>query len=243
MGLLDRLIGGLNRGERAVSDAQHAVFRDRGFEHAETLAAEGGRTEGVVTGIDYRLNDSTTEARYRLEWRDPEPRVAAVLFGGAAPAVLRLGSTVPLRVDGREAALDVGLLGLPGEEGRHSRKVPEPGVADTSIDGGAQRRLRKWPREAGAVVVSFDRVTALGMPTENWDVVVRRADGSTATVRKAWVPPYCHRLLAPGVPVPVAVDAGDPTRAEIDWPALAVANAGGRWQDDVPPGSVAALLT
>lgn len=245
MGLLDRLIGAANRAEQAKTSAELHVFRDRRFERAEELAAAGRPDEAVVTGIRRRLNDGTTETQVRLEWHAPEPRVGALRFGDDLAPVLRLGATVRVRTDGDTVALDIDAMTtrLAGwiDPGRRSRKVPEQGIDDRALDARVLSRLRKWPAET-AVVVSIEQARALGMPSQDWDVVVRRADGAHATIRRDHVPPYVRWFVRPGAELPVVIDPKDATRAQGDWPRLAeeCAVAGGRWTDPPPDGSVAA---
>ncbi|WP_141006986.1 hypothetical protein [Nocardioides humi] len=245
MGLLDRLIGAANRAEQAKTSAELHVFRDRRFERAEELAATGSTGEAVVTGIRRRLNDGTTETQVRLEWRAPEARAGALRFGDDLAPVIRLGATVRVRTDGDTVALDVaamaGRLGGWTDPGRRSRKVPEQGVDDRSLDARVLSRLRKWPAET-AVVVSVEQARVLGMPSQDWDVVVQRADGARATIHRDHVPPYVRWYVHPGAEIPVAIDPKDATRAQGDWPRLAEERAvdGGRWGDPPPEGSLAA---
>jgi hypothetical protein len=247
MGILSRLLKGADAIDQAKTDLEFALFRDRRFEKAEALAASGASNEAVVTGIRRRTSDGTTETTVRLEWYAPEPRVAGIHYGDVMPLVVRLGSTVAIRFDGDAAVLDpaamAGTPGAPADAGRRSRKAPEQGVDDKSLDSRVLSRLKKWPAEVG-VVQGFERVTAFGLPMENWHILVRRADGSTAKVNRDHVPPYARWFVAPGSEVPIVVDPKDPTRAQIDWPELAEqrATVGGRWQDPPPEGSIAASL-
>lgn len=161
------------------------------------------------------------------------------------PLVVRLGSTVAIRLEGDAAVLDpaamAGTPGAPADAGRRSRKVPDQGVDDTSLDMRVVSRLKKWTPET-AVVRSFEQVQSFGMAMENWHIVVRRADGSEATVGKDHVPPYARWFVVPGAEVPIVVELEDASRAQIDWTLLAEQRAavGGRWQDPAPEGSIAA---
>lgn len=244
MGILGKLLKGADRVYEAKEDLEYALVRDRRFERAEALARAGTSNEAVVTGIRRRLNDSTTETQVRLEWLAPEPRAAAVHFGGSMPLMVRLGSTVAIRFEGDAAVLDpaamAGTPGAPADAGRRSRKVPDQGVDDTSLDMRVLSRLKKWTAET-AVVRTFEQTSAFGMAMENWHIVVRRADGSEATVGKDHVPPYARWFVAPGAEVPIVVDPKDASRAQIDWALLAEqrATVGGRWQDPAPEGSIA----
>lgn len=245
MGLLDRLIGTANRVEQAEVDLEHAVSRDRRFERAEELAASGRPDEAVVTGIRRRLNSSTTDTRVRLEWFSPEPHVGAIAWGEDLPLIVRLGSTVRVRTSGDEVALDSAEMSshsaAPRDPGRRSRTTPAPGIDDKALDSRVLSRLKKWTAET-AVVESVDRTRALGMATQNWDIVVRRNAGTAATISRDEVPPYAQWYVAPGAEIPVVLDPKDPSRAQGDWPRLAEerATAGGWWSDATPEGSIAA---
>jgi hypothetical protein len=245
MGFLDKLIGAANKVEDVKTDIEYNTFRDRSHDRADQLEGEGAAIEGTVTGVHFTLNDSIPEGVYRVEWQDPEPRAAGVRYSGAAaPSLLRLGSSVPLRVDGDKAVVDTallsGLAGAPSTPGRTARGAPETGVSDTSLSWEVLRHLEKWSPDRGTVV-SLERVALLGLTTDNWDLMVTRSDGTHALVKRDFVPPYARWFVFPGATVPLAVDPKDPTMAQVDWPALATENSGGSWRDAPPDGSVAAL--
>lgn len=245
MGLWDRLFGTVNRAEQVKFDVEHSVFRDRRFERAEELAESGRADEAVVTGIRRRLNDSTTDTRVRLEWFSPEPRVGAIAWGMDLPLIVRLGSTVQVRTSGDKVTLDPDAMSshsaAPRDPGRRSRTTPAPGIDDKAMDARVLSRLKKWTAET-AVIESVDQTRALGMATQNWDIVVRRNDGSTATISRDEVPPYARWYVVPGAKIPVVLDPKNLSRAQGNWPQLAEerATAGGRWSDSVPEGSIAA---
>lgn len=217
MGILSRLLKGADRVDQAKTDLEFAVFRDRRFEKAEALARAGTSNEAVVTGIKRRLSDGTTETDVRLEWYAPEPRAAAVHYGDDMPLVVRLGSTVAIRFDGDAAVLDPAAMddtpGAPADAGRRSRKVPDQGVDDKSLDMRVLSRLKKWTPET-AVVQSFEQRQVFGMATLNWDIVVRRPGGGTATVGRDHVPPYARWFVTPGAEVLIVVDPKDSARAD-----------------------------
>lgn len=244
MGFFDKLLGAANKVDDVKTTIEYNTLRDRRYDRAEELAAEGDALEAVVTGIYFKLNNEMTEGVFRLEWSDPAPRVAGVLFSGAAPEVLRLGSSVPVRVDGDTAVIDskvmVGSPAPPSSPGRSARSAPEPGVVDTSLNPDLQRWLKKWARDRGTVT-SFDRVDVMGLTTQNWNIQVTRSDGSRALVRRDFVPTYARWFVCPGADVPLVVDPKDPARVQVDWPLLATENRGGSWRDPVPEGSIAAL--
>lgn len=246
MGLLDRAINALNKAEDAKTDLEYGIFRDRRFDRAEKLAADGVTTEAVVTGIDSFYND-TTEIRVRLEWFDPSPRVGAIHYGGAMPLAIRLGSTVCVATDGDRVAIDPGpMQGVPGapqDAGRTERKVPEQGIKESALNASVLKRFKKWTPET-ATVSSLERVSVMGMPTDNWHITLTRADGSTALVKKDYVPPYVRFFIAPGAEVPIVIDPKDAGRAQINYPMLAEERApkGGTWKDRPPAGSIAEAM-
>lgn len=247
MGLFNKLLGGAEKVYDAKESLEYEVFHDRRFERAEKLAAAGDPNTAVVTGIKRRYNDTFTETDIRLEWYAPEPRVGGIHYGADIPLVIRLGSTVAVKTDGDSVVVDAaamaGVPGAPKDAGRRSRKAPDQGVDDKALDMSVLSRLRKWtPQEA--TVESLERVTVMGMPAENWHITVACADGTRALAKKDYVPPYVRWYVAPGAVVPVVIDPKDPTRAQVNWPVLAEqrAAAGGTWQDDPPPGSLADVV-
>lgn len=240
MGFLDRLIGAVNQTADAATDVQVELTRDRRLDAPEHLAAAGAQVEGVVTGIDYSLDDEVTVRRFRVEWRDPEPRAAGLELAAVPLDVMRLGATVPLRVDGDRAVLDPAYLG--SHPVSRFCRAPDPGVRDTAIDWSVQRRLKKAER-ARVSVVSLERCVLLGVATMNLDLVFRRADGSRTTARRTEVPEYCRRLIVPEAAVIVGVDPRDPGRCALDPVATAEAAPGGSWRDPVPPGSASEVLS
>ncbi len=247
MGLFKKILAGADKVYDAKTTLETEVFRDRRFDRAEKLAATGDPNTAVVTGIRRRYNDSLTDTDLRLEWFDPQPRVGGIHYGADIPLAVRLGSTIAIKSEGDNAAVDpaamAGVPGAPTDAGRSSRKPPDQGVDDKALDARVLGRLGKWTRQ-DATIESFERVTVLGMPSENWHLTVVCADGSRAAVKKDYVPPYVRWYVAPGAVVPVVVDPKDATRAQVDWPLLAerMAVAGGTWRDDPPEGSIAESL-
>ena len=243
MGFLDRVIGGVNKAHEKTTDAEYAVFRDRRYDAAERLAQSGEAGHAIITGIRGRWNDETTELVYRLEWNDGGMRAGAIRFGGGAASSLRIGSEVLVRTDGDRVTLDVdGMAAAPGASdipGVRHRKVPDVGVDDTALDARVLSRLKKWSPVQG-IVHSWQRCSTVGIATDNWDIVVMLADGSTATAQRDAVPTYARWFVVPGADVLVAVDPSHPVRMQVDWPRLAEVRAGGRWDDPLPEGSIAA---
>jgi hypothetical protein len=248
MGFLSRIMGGLDKVDDAKTDLELAVFRDRRFARADALAASGDPNEAVVTGIHRRFQgESGTVTKVRLEWYDPQPRVGGIMFGDELPLTVRLGSTVAIRSDGDGVALDYAAMRSTAAAREAAQRTigsaPDQGIDDTALDARVLKALKTWLPE-DATVESWERVTVMGMLSLNWNLRVRRADGTTATVPKDNVPPYARWFVARGASLPIRVDPKDATRAKVDWPELAerMAVDGGRWQDQPVPGSIAEQL-
>jgi hypothetical protein len=182
---------------------------------------------------------------FRLEWNDGQARDGAVLFGVNPPASLRIGSAVLVRTDGGDVVLDADRMATapsaPRDPGRKKRGVPDAGVDDKALDWRVQSRLKKWRPERGTIV-SHERVTAIGILTDNWNIVVTKEDGSSASASRDNIPSYTRWFVHPGSEVPIVVDPGKPASMQIDWPLLAEERAGGSWDDAPPEGSIAADL-
>ena len=243
MGLFDKLLGGADKVHDLKTDAEFALFRDRRYDASERLAAKGDPGVAIVTGIRGRFNDDTTDYVYRLEWNDGEDREGSVHFGYAAPPSLRVGSEVRVRTDGGSIVLDPDAMAAvptaPDNPGRKKRGAPDIGVDDKALDMRVLRKLKKWTPDR-ATIVSWEQTSTLGMLTDNWNVVVTRADGTTASESRDNIPAYARWYVHPGSEVPVVVDPKDPTKIQIDWPQLAEERAGGSWEDAPPDGSIAA---
>lgn len=226
-----------------------AVALDPANRRVRKLEARGTPANGVITGIRFTVNESTT----RKEFAVSVPQGGGVLRFGirTQPTVahrLRLGVPVVAKVDGDRGVLDWEAMRLAWDLGdqflsqESIRRPPDDGIVDTALDARVQRHLRKWtPVEA--TITSLERRTVMGMPSLNWDIQLRLADGRTAQSKSDEVPSYAQWYAAPGLAVAAVVDPKDPSKANIDWPAVALAQiAEVAFDDDPPPGSIAAEL-
>lgn len=245
MGFLDRL----NRVAGEVVNP--TVITDRAFQRGDRLMARGEQITGRLVGIERKLdggNDLELFAFDATTTRGP-------LRAGARVRVdrmerLRLGMAVLLRGDDDGnvvldwSAMSSGWgLGHGDASQKTLRSAPDDGVKDRALDMRVQRRLTKGTR-AAATIRRLERKTVLGLATQNWDVGLELADGRQVAALGDEVPFYASWLAVPGAEVPVALDAKNPDRATVDWPAAANAAAGiaGGMNDAPPPGSVADVL-
>lgn len=243
MGLLDRLIGGINRTAEPIQNFENRLLLDRRFAQADRLAAEGVRSEAVLTGIKRRYEDGTENTIVRITWFDPHERTCGILLGSGRREGLRLGASYAIRADEDEAVLDWSAMwpdtDAPGQ--RRTRFVPDAGIDDTAFDARVLGRWKKWT-PARARIASFAHKTVLGMPVNNVDIALECADGVRRTNPNEDVPFYGAWFVHPGADVPVVLDPKGGDRVQIDWRRLAIerAAAGGRWQERPPDGSLAA---
>ena len=211
------------------------------------LEERGTPANGVITGVHFSLSNETTRKEFAVSVLDASgSRRFGVRTQPTEAHRLRLGVPVVAKLDGDRGVLDWDAMarawGLEGQflSQESIRKPPADGVVDTALDARVQRHLKKWlPTEA--TIVSLQRCTTMGMPTLNWDVELRLADGRTAVSKRDEVPSYAQWDAAPGAVVPAVIDPKDPGRASIDWPAFALAQFDAVGFDDDPlPGSIAA---
>ena len=246
MGFLDKFINGVNK----VSDPFVGLtyFTDPSIARADRLASAGAAANGRIVGIRRELADTIEQQVYAIEVDGLDgPSRFGVQVGDAAQIRLRLGLPVLVRTDDKRAVLDLasmfGAWEVPGGDAiqRIRRKAPGDGIDDGALDARVQRRLKRWT-PATAVIASIDPVTMLGMATENWDVRVTLADGTTSLSKKDQVPTYAAWWARPGAEVPVVVDPEDPSACAIDWPAVAAHAPPAAIDEDPPEGSIAALV-
>lgn len=248
MGFLDRLIDGVNRVAEPVQNVLTPT--DPRLSRGARLERDGARAEGVIVGIARSVKGEAIHTVFAVEVA-ATPTTSAVRFGTEVTSTphlhrLRLGLAVPVRVDGDSGVIDWPILaatwgltdGEPGQ--RPQRTAPADGLREGALTGPVLRALERG-RRTMATIVALDRVTVLGMPTINWDVTLRLEDGTTLTCPEDKVPPYAWWSAFPGAEVPVGIDPKDPTRAAVEWPAVAlIARTEPVGIHDVPPaGSIA----
>lgn len=245
MGLFDKLLKGADKVDDVKTTLEYNTFRDRRYDAAERLAAKGDPGTAIITGIRARSSDNSTEYVFRLEWNDGSAREGAVLFGGNPPMAMRIGAEVLVRTDGGAVVLDADAMAevptAANDPGRKKRTVPDVGVDDKALDARVLSHLKKWVPSRGTIT-SWERTKAFGMLTDNWNIVVTKADGGSASASRDNVPNYARWFVHPGSEVPITVDPKNPEKMQVNWPALAEERAGGTWRDVSPEGSIAADL-
>ena len=212
------------------------------------LEQQGTPANGVITGIRFSLNNETTRKEFAVSVLDGSGLRVGVRTQPGVAHRLRLGLPVVVKVDGDRGILDWAAMaqawGLDGDflSQESIRKPPQDGIVDTALDARVQSHLRKWT-PTPATIVSLRQCTVMGMPTANWDIELKLADGRTAVSKRDAVPSYAQWDAAPGAAVSAVIDPKDPARANIDWPAFALAKFDAVGFDDDPPaGSIAADL-
>jgi hypothetical protein len=106
--------------------------------------------------------------------------------------------------------------------GRTTKEPLPPGIHDERLD---LKRLRTG-HHTTATLLGFEQSQALGMPTMNWHLDLRLADGRDLHVKRHFVPPYAQHLLVEGATLALAVDAKKPDKVQVDWAGMAEAAAG-----------------
>jgi hypothetical protein len=247
------MMGFFRRAASAVNQADPTtaatIALSPSIRRVERLLARGTPANGVITGIRFSLNDETVRQEYAIStqtasgWQRIGVRTQPV-----ESHRLRLGMSVVVRFDGDRGVLDwpamAAAWGLgDGQLSQDSlRRPPDDGVVDTALDARVQRHLRKWTPTA-ATIESLSRRSMFGLPTQNWDITLRCADGSIAVSKGDQVPSYAQWAAAPGASVTAVVDPSDLSRASIDWPAFAIAGFDtAAFDDDPPEGSIAAEI-
>ena len=220
----------------------HAIASER---VGDEVMEGGTQLAGRLAGIERKLDDGIDVQLLALEV-DGRAERAGVRLSAPHKHRLRLGMPLVLRVQEEHAVLDWPALcatwGLEEKTvaQRLLKKPPEDGVRERAVDMLDARRLKKWTPVRGTVV-QIDRKTALGMPTQNFEIALD-VEGAR-TVADQHVPFYASWLARPGAELPIAVDPDRPGRAKVDWEAAAnEASAAHGALDDAPAeGSVAAL--
>jgi hypothetical protein len=245
MGLFKKTLGALNRNYDVADEL--VVRLSPSIRRVEKLEAHGTPANGVITGIKFSLNDSTTRKEYAIAVQrgDDWPRIGVRTYPNEGHR-LRLGVPVVVKVDGDRGILDWEAMraawGLEDQflSQESLRSAPEDGIVDTAIDMSVKSHLKKWtPTEA--TIVAHTRRSVMGMLTLNWDIELRLPDGRTAVSKRDEVPSYAQWFTAPGAVVPAVVNPKDAGQASIDWAAFALAQFDAAGFDDEPPaGSIAA---
>ena len=248
MGVFRRAASALNRLE---TDPAYKVIEtlSPSIRRVKKLEDQGTSANGVVSGIKFSLNDSTTRKEFAISVREGGGwRRIGVRTQPNEAHRLRLGVPVVVKLEGDRGIIDWDSMARAwGLEGailtqESMRTPPDDGIVDLALDARVQNHLKKWRRET-ATVVSVTRRSVFGMATLNWDVVVRLADGTESLSKGDEVPSYAQWHTAPGAIVPVVVNPKDTTRASIDWPEFARGQADSAGFDDDPPdGSIAAEI-
>ena len=251
MGFLDRVIGVVNKVGTPIDSLTDTIGPSR-YKKGQEIERGGRSVTGRIAGIERKLEAGEDTELFALEYIGPEgPVVAGTRIRTRGMERLRLGMPVLLRVDDDgHAVLDWKALcarwgiGFVEPAQRPLRSAPDSGVSDTALDTRVQDHLENWTA-ARAKITSFERRTMFGgVSTQNWDVDLQLADGTTTRASGELVPFYAGWLAAPGVDVPIVFDPNDPGKASVNWPAAAkeAADRAGA-MDDVPPaGSIAAAI-
>ena len=245
------MIGAVNRAGTPIDSLTDTVGPSR-YKKGQDLESAGRPVAGRIAGIERKLDGGEDTELFALEFTGPDgPVLAGTRIRTRGMERLRLGMPVLLRVDDDgHAVLDWQAMcarwgiGFAEPAQRPLRSVPDPGVRDSALDGRVKRHLEKWTA-ARARIVAFERRTMFGgVATQNWDLDLQLADGTTTRAGGQLVPFYASWLVAPGVDVPIVFDPDDPGRASVNWPAAAneAADRAGGLDDAPPAGSIAAAI-
>ena len=127
--------------------------------------------------------------------------MGVIHYGADIPLAIRLGSTIAVETDGDSVAVDPAAMasmpGTPRDVGRGSRQAPDQGMDDKALDMRVLSRIGKWSPQ-DATVESFERVSALGVPAENWTIQVSCATAPAPPSEIDLVPAYVRWSRRPG---------------------------------------------
>ena len=252
VGLLDRVIDGINSVARPFQ--RLSTPSDPRLTRGARLEQRGSAATATIVGIrrDYRQDATHTTLALQVVG---SPTSGPLRFGTevtTSPHLhrLRLGLTVPVRIDGDRGVIDWSSLastwglsdGAPGQ--RPQRDAPTDGIDERSLTS-HQRKLLTQGRRTTGTITGLERCSVLGLPTLNWDVQLRLEDGTATTVRGDEVPPYAWWIARPGAVLPVAVEPDDSSKVVVDWAqATVTASSVPLGLDDQPPeGSIGAAVT
>lgn len=252
VGLLDRLIDGINLVARPFQGLSTPT--DPRLKRGARVERKGAAGTATIVGIRRGYRQDATHTTFALQV-DGSPSRGASRFGTEVTTTphlhrLRLGLSVPVRIDGERGVIDWSTLattwGLSGDAPgqRPQRDAPPDGIDERSLTD-PERKLLEGGRRTTVTLVGLERVYVLGMPTLNWDVQVRLEDGVSTTVKADEVPPYAWWIARPGAVLPVVVNPADATKLAIDWAeatTAATSNSRIDLHDRPPEGSIAAMV-
>jgi hypothetical protein len=247
MGFFRRVASAIN--DRHDVTTELLVALSPSIRRVRRLEERGTPANGVITGIRFSLNDSTTRKEFAVSVQGADGwQRFGVRTQPTEAHRLRLGVPVVAKLHGDRGVLDweamAAAWGLDGEflAQESMRTPPADGIVDTALDARVQRRLKQWT-PSSATIVSLARRSVMGMPSMDWDVHLQLPDGGTAVAGRDAVPSYAQWYAAPGAVVPAVLDPKDPAKAAIDWPAFALSQFDTVGFDDDPPaGSIAEEL-
>lgn len=191
----------------------------------EAVLTRGTPGQGTIVGI--RISYSHDDPPERLD-------DYAVLVNGTTYGVrqslmpegeVRLGMSVPVRVDGSALVIEWGDVQTYGW--KSLSKVPASGIDDDSRGLGAARK--KWTPATITLGAVSTRAVLMGLASVN-DVAVEVAAAGEppyeTVIKKVQPAHYATHLLAPGTVVPGWIKPGRLDTVLIDWAAAALATPG-----------------